>query len=172
VGGSVIFTLGFLMITGSISIADYVQAQRLHRKSIAKWSYVASAAIAVCGAVMLAAGSRNYGLIALCGGFGGLIGEYANAKFFLPRRLAKLHAQQKDLAEQFTYSWDAEHISAQSQMGSARRPWAHYIKVKEDGHIFLLYHSDQMFEMFPKSWFSSTGAINEFRKLALRSPEA
>jgi YcxB-like protein len=160
------------MITGTISITDYLHAQRLHRRSIAKWSYIASVAAATCGLVALAAGSRSYGFIALCAGAGVAVGEYVSAHFFLPRRVAKLHAQQKDLAEQFTYSWDAEHISAQSRTGSARRPWANYTKVKEDDHVFLLYHSDNIFEMLPKSWFSNSSAISEFRNLALRSAEA
>jgi len=156
------------MITGTISIADYLHAQRLHRKSIAKWSYIASAAIAACGVVMLVVGSTNYGLIALCASLGSLIGESVSSRFLLPRRVAKLHAQQKALSEQFTYSWDAEQILAQSPVWSAKRPWSHYIKVKEDAHVFLLYHNDQIFEVLPKSWFPSPDSIIEFRKLATR----
>ena len=111
-------------------------------------------------------------MIALFAGAGAFIGEYLVAYVYLPRKVQKLHTQQKDLAGQFTYSWDAQHIEAQSNTGSARRPWNHYAKVKEDEHVFLLYHSDNMFEMLPKSWFPSSEAINEFRKLALRAAEA
>ncbi|HEX7634417.1 MAG TPA: YcxB family protein [Noviherbaspirillum sp.] len=121
---------------------------------------------------MLIAGSRQLGVIALFAGAGAFIGEYLVAYVYLPRKVQKLHTQQKDLAGQFTYSWDAQHIEAQSNTGSARRPWNHYAKVKEDEHVFLLYHSDNMFEMLPKSWFPSSEAINEFRKLALRAAEA
>ena len=160
------------MITGRISVNDYLSAQRLHRSSIAKWSNVATGAMAICGLLMLLAGVNQMGLIVLLGGVGGLVGEYFVANVQLPRRVARLHAQQKDLAEQFTYSWDNQYIEAQSQTGSARRPWTHYAKVKEDKHMFLLYHSDNIFEMLPKSWFPNLATLDEFRKLALRSAEA
>ena len=80
------------MITGTISIADYLHAQRLHRKSIAKWAYIAGTAIAACGVVMLVVGSTNYGLIALCASLGSFIGEGVSSRFLLPRRVAKLQA--------------------------------------------------------------------------------
>jgi hypothetical protein len=160
------------MIHGKISVNDYLIAQRLHRRSVAKWVNIATAALAACGLAMLLAGANRLGLIVLFGGVGGLVGEGFVANIQLPRRVAKLHAQQKDFAEQVTYSWDGQYIEAQSQTGSARRPWTHYAKVKEDEHIFLLYHSDNIFEMLPKSWFPSQELINEFRKLALRAAEA
>jgi hypothetical protein len=117
-------------------------------------------------------GSSHFGAIVLATGGGAFIGEYFFAKIHLPRKIEKLHAQQKDLASQFTYSWDASHIEAKSSIGSARRAWTHYTKIREDANIFLLYHSDNMFEMLPKSWFPSSEAIDEFRQLALRSAEA
>jgi hypothetical protein len=160
------------MITGSISVNDYMQAQRLHRKSFAKWSNISAAVIAACGVVMLMAGPRQFGVIALFTGVGAFLGEYFVAYIYLPRKVKKLHTQQKALTSQFTYSWDTQHIEAQSSTGSSRRPWDHYAKVKEDENIFLLYHADNMFEMLPKSWFPSSEAIDEFRKLALRTPEA
>ena len=160
------------MVTGSISVSDYIQAQRLHRKSIAKWSNISAAVITACGVVMLMAGSKQFGVIALFAGAGAFIGEYVVANLYLPRKVAKLHAQQKDLAGQFTYSWDDKHIQAQSNTGSSKRPWSHYAKVREDAHVFLLYHSDNMFEMLPKSWFPSSEAINEFRTLAFRAADA
>jgi hypothetical protein len=121
---------------------------------------------------MLMAGSKQFGVIAPFAGAGAFIGEYVVAYVYLPRKVEKLHSQQKGLAGQFTYSWDAQHVEAQSNTGSSRRPWNHYAKVKEDDYVFLLYHSDSMFEMLPKSWFPSSDAINEFRKLAHRAAEA
>lgn len=154
------------MITGSISINDYLQAQRLHRRSVAKWLNIAAVVTTVCGVVMLTAGARPFGLMVLFAGAGALIFEYLCAYVYLPRKVAKTLTQQKDLAGQFTYSWSAEHIESQSNIGSSRRPWNHYIKVKEDEHIFLLYHTDNLFEMLPKPWFRSAEAIHEFRRLA------
>jgi hypothetical protein len=34
--------------------------------------------------------------------------------------------------------------------------------------MFLLYHSDVMFEIFPKSWFLSPEQVESFRQLASR----
>lgn len=157
------------MINGMISAADFVQAQHLHRKSGARRVNMAAAALAACGAAATVAGVGDFGWIALCGGVGGLIGEFVNAHLLMPRKVRKLHAQQKSFAEQITYAWDTEFISCQTRSGSARRPWSHYLKVKEDEHVFLLYHADNLFEMFPKPWFPNAETLEDFRKLACRS---
>jgi hypothetical protein len=157
------------MISGHISVNDYLQAQRLHRKSWEKWSKIVAVVIVVFSVAIIVVGYRNFGVLLLCVGMGLLISEYTFASIYLPRFVKKNHAQRKDLANRFTYSWDTEYVEAKSDTGSAKRPWSHYTKLKEDEHVFLLYHADNMFEMLPKSWFPSLEKIHEFRTQALSS---
>jgi YcxB-like protein len=157
------------MISGNISTTDYLQAQRLHRKSAAKWVKNIAFLACACGAAMLIVGHRQFGVLTLCAGAGVFISEYLFANFYLPHFVKKNHAQRKDLASRFTYSWDAQYVEAKSDTGSSRRPWSHYAKLKEDDHLFLLYHADNMFEMLPKSWFPNSEKIQEFRTQAVSS---
>ncbi len=157
------------MISGNISVTDYLQAQRLHRKSAAKWLKILVFLICACGTAMLIVGYRQFGVLMLCAGVGIFMSECLFANLYLPRFVKKNHAQRKDLASQFTYSWDAEYVEAKSDTGSSRRPWSHYAKLKEDEHLFLLYHADNMFEMLPKSWFPNSEKIQEFRTHAVSS---
>jgi hypothetical protein len=53
--------------------------------------------------------------------------------------------------------------------GQASRPWLDYVKSKEDNQVFLLYHSDVMFEIIPKSWFRSSEQVEAFRRLSSRA---
>lgn len=162
-------------ISGSISARDYLQAQRLHRKSVAKWTNISTVVLCVSGIAALVAGSTNIAaLFALCTGFGAFVGENLFTYVHLPRRVKKIHAQRKDLANQFSYSWDDQYlyIESKSITGLAQTPWTHYVKAKEDKHIFLLYRSEDFFEMLPKAWFPDAETIDEFRRLAFRQTKA
>ncbi len=91
---------------------------------------------------------------------------------FLPRKVRRLHQQQKDLASPYTYKWDSEFLEAQGVNGQAKREWKNYAKFAENEKLFLLYHADNLFEMFPKSWFKDQTQITEFRSLASRAGRA
>ena len=154
------------MITGTISVADFLRAQRLHRKSVRGWSYAFTAAALFIGTVLFFLGMKQSGLISAFAGIGGLVGELVTAHVYLPWKVRRLHSQQKALAQPFIYSWDREYIHAQSAQGSAKRFWTDYCKVKEDEEVFLLYHADNLFEMLPKTWFVTAESLSEFRDLA------
>jgi len=151
------------MITGSISVSDYLAAQRLHRKLSSRRYLIAAFLGGAAGAIVLFLGMRMLGLILLCAGLGGIIGELASAHLYLPWKVRHLHSQQKDLASPFTYTWDTEWLEAAGISGYSKRKWKDYVKLEEDEHLFLLYHSDNLFEMFPKNWFSTAAKMNEFR---------
>jgi TM2 domain-containing membrane protein YozV len=154
------------MITGKISVDDFLRAHELHSASIKKWTNWFSAALAGCGGLMLLAGFWDLGLILLCSGICSLVVSYVSARTSLPRRMRKIYAQHKGLADEITYSWDEQYIEGKGRDGSSRRLWSDYLKMKENEHVFLLYQTDHLFEMLPKSWFQSREAILEFRKLA------
>jgi hypothetical protein len=156
------------MITAAISSNDYLAALRLHRQRVVTRQLLVLAVLAATGAIAIALGYMLVGFILIGAGVGGLIGELVQSKLILPRRADKIYNQQVSLRATYTYSWDNEVLSVSSETGQARRPWSDYIKFLENDQLFLLYHSDIMFEIFPKSWFSGQVQADEFRALASR----
>lgn len=160
------------MISGTISKADYLNAQRLHRAKMENRYYLASGIAIAVGIAIYLFHNPKLGFILFCAGVGGALGELVMSSVFLPRKVSHLYQQQKDLASPFTYKWDSEFLEAQGVSGQAKRKWDNYAKYKEDKNIFLLYHADNLFEMFPKSWFTDSNQVNDFRKLASRAGQA
>ena len=156
------------MISAAISSQDYLAALRLHRQRAVKRQALVLAAFALAGVVVVVLGYRMIGLILVGAGVGGLIGGFLQSRLALPRKAGKIYDQQASLRDTYTYSWDKDALSVSSETGQARRPWSNYIKFLENDQLLLLYHSDIMFEIFPKSWFSSKEQVDEFRSLASR----
>jgi hypothetical protein len=157
------------MITGSISTSDYLDALRLHRGKSVCWCYAASGIAVAVGVALYFFYQREPGLIVGAGGIGGAIGELVMSSLYLPRKVRRIHLQQKDLAFPFTYTWNSEFLEAKCVSGQSKRRWSDYAKFKENEKLFLLYHSDLLFEMFPKGWFQDQTQIAEFRALAHRA---
>ena len=160
------------MIIGTISQADYLNAQKLHRARSAEWYYLTSLVAFALGLLIYFLFNRNIGLIVACAGIGGVVGELLMSTVYLPRQVRRLHNQQKDLASPFTYQWDSMFLEAQGISGQSKRAWKNYAKYKEDEKIFLLYHADNLFEMFPKRWFRDEAQVSEFRGLANQAGKA
>ena len=160
------------MVTGSISATDFLNAQKLHRAKVVRWCYVSSSIVLAVGVVLHLVNDRSsLGFILACAGVGGIVGELVMSHAYLPRKIRRIHRQQKDLAAPFTYQWDEHVLEAQGVSGQSKRPWENYAKFKEDENLFLLYHCDNLFEMFPKHWFRDQAQLNEFRGLAKRVNE-
>jgi len=157
------------MITGTISPSDYLNAQRLHRARSVRWCYLVSAVIFAVGLAIYFLSNQKIGFIIACASIGGGVGELIMSTVYLPLKVRRLHNQQKDLASPFTYKWDPIFLEAQGISGQSKREWKNYAKYKEDEKIFLLYHADNLFEMFPKSWFRDEMQVSEFRELANRA---
>jgi hypothetical protein len=156
------------MISGAISSKHYLDALRLHRQKAVKRQLLVLVALAAVGVLVAAAGYRLIGLILIGAGVGGLIGEFIQSRFLLPRKAEKIYNQQAALRANYTYSWDKDGVSVSSATVQAKRPWSDYIKTLENEHLLLLYHSDIMFEIFPKTWFANPEQADEFRVLATR----
>jgi YcxB-like protein len=65
--------------------------------------------------------------------------------------------------EEFTYRVDDSGLYVSTPLGQAHRPWANFLRYRENDDLFLLYHSDVMFELLPKRWFADDTALNAFR---------
>lgn len=154
------------MISGAISADDFLSARRLHRQSMGRRQLVVFAAIVLIGLLIVWTGDFSLEIIIFGAGTGGLVGELVLSRLLLPRRHLRIYHQQISLRSNYTYSWDAESISVVCDSGQAKRSWSDYVKSRENDQMFLLYHSDVMFEIFPKSWFLSPEQVESFRQLA------
>jgi hypothetical protein len=157
------------MITGSIAVDDYLAAQRLHRRLKVRRHFIFGVAAIAIGILLLIFSDYLDDLLSyliIAGGLGAFLGEAINA-WYIPRRTRKLHAQQKELHGTFTYSWDAQGLEANSVAGHTRRDWSIYHNVREDDHVVLLYHNDNLFEMIPKRWFADGAVLEQFRRAIL-----
>ena len=154
------------MISGTISPENYLSAQHLHRRKTVQRNIAIAASMIAAGIAFLFFSQLIIGVGLIGGGIGCGIGELILAKVVLPRKARRTFSQQKDLAEVFTYSWNSEFIVARSAIGESKRPWKNYSKYAENAHIFLLYHADNLFEMFPKTWFQSQEQLDDFRAKA------
>ena len=158
------------MISGVISEEDFLEAQRVHRRPYVRRNVLIMIALVVVGAVV--AMSTDFllpGIVLFGAGAGGLIGEFLVTTMLWPRRHRRIYRQQLSLHSRHEYTWDEEGVSASSENGHAKRPWAQYVRIREVERMFLLYHSDVMFEMLPKEWFTSSQQIEDFRRHAARA---
>ncbi|MGY0505400.1 YcxB family protein [Luteimonas sp. e5] len=156
------------MIRVSISLEDYLGALRLHRRRLVNRLLLVLPVVAAAGMLAISIGHRWPGLLLIAASIGALIGELVQSRLILPRWARKIHRQQASLRTVYTYSWDRLGIDSFSEAGQHRRAWSDYVKALENDRFFLLYHSDAMFEVFPKSCFSSPEQADEFRALAFR----
>ena len=155
-----------------IGVEDYVAAQRLHTRWTRKRVLISLCA-AVAGAVLLLL-DQPWSFIAGCGLIGGVAGgtvafEIAR-RYQIPRRARRLFAQQKNLQRPLTFSWDDEGLSWTSANGSGKTPWVDYLKWGQDERLFLLYHSDAMFQMLPKRAFVTAAQLQSFASCLERIP--
>lgn len=157
------------MISGSISYKNYLDSLRFHRQRAVKRLMIVLATLAVAGMIGVAAGYSLAGLILVGASIGGVIGEFLEYRFLLPRRANKIYRQQVALRANYIYYWDKEWLSFSSDRAQGKRLWSDYTRILENDELLLLYHSDVMFEIFPKAWFTSPEQANEFRALAIGS---
>jgi hypothetical protein len=150
-------------ITGMLTVADHLAAQRLHMKTPMRNVRTVLLMAGLLGLALCLTPARSSGVTLFALSAGLLLVTWLFDRFGLPRNVARLHAQQKDFAHPFVYRWDDEFLEGIGMSGQSRRRWADYSKAKEDEHCFLLYQSDNLFEMLPKSWFCNSSQIQDIR---------
>src|SRR3954465_5712155 len=102
------------MITGAVSEQEYVEAHTLHRRPVALAVNSIMLTVVVAGIIAAAVGVRIWAFMLIVGGIGGLLGEAAQARLYLPRKVRKLYAQFKGIEAPITYTWDASSFEVRS----------------------------------------------------------
>ena len=157
------------MITGVVSADDYVEASRLHRRSVALAMVWIMGSAILLGTVFTIFAENSLGVIIVLGGIGGLIGEKIQTGLYLPNRARKHYSQFKGIDTPIIYRWNSAKLSVQSERGGGERGWESIHKVKENDRLFLLYTTDALFEIVPKAWFISQEQMSEFRGYVRKS---
>jgi len=154
------------MIRAQLVESDYVSAvalnSRLNARKAARYLVVAGAVVAVALVAWIADWYPVLG-----GAVGGLVGglvAYTLIRFvYAPWKARRIFRQQKSLQRPFELSWADTGLTSRDANGEYTTPWPDYTKWKEDSRVFLLYHSDALFQMVPKRSFPDDAMVSEFR---------
>jgi hypothetical protein len=163
-------SLGFTLITATITVDDYIAGHRLHYARARGNLYGAAAVLTVIGVAMMIGGAK-WALAVLLAGIGGLLGNWWDDRVRMPGKVRKLYEQFKGISDPVELSWDAEKIEGRSATGHGSRKWRDYARLKEDDEVFLLYATDQLWYVFPKRWFGDQKQLEEFRSYARNAGE-
>jgi len=149
------------MLTATVTENDLFKAQQLHTKP-------SGAKTALFLLVLLLVGLYLYDQVGvepgvLAGGFvGGIVGFVGYYVVFLKYKCAKIYRQQKNLQIPYQFSWDNDSIYMKNEMGEGRIKWSDFTKHKQNKTLILLYHSDALFNIVPKSAFINEQQLSEF----------
>ncbi len=161
-----------LHLKGHYQLADFQAAQRLHayRGRLSSWVEnisIGLLALLTLAALLSAALGRLPWLPALLMAAG--VGGYAAFRFWLlPRQIARVFTQQKDLSAPFDIWLTPESFQLQNEFGSSRTPWENFVKWKENAELLLIYRSDVAFHMLPRRLLQDSGA-GDFVREQLRA---
>jgi uncharacterized membrane protein YbhN (UPF0104 family) len=156
-------------IEGQITAQDYVRAQYLHLRPRPLFGYLEvglllfSVLIVGFGIFTFVRDGENptWWLVLLA------VGGYLAAYFlwYLPWQTRRRYAQHKALQSPFRIRVDEEGVFAENEYGQALLPWSFFLKWKEGRHLFLIYHTDGLFQMIPKRSIKSESDIEALRAL-------
>lgn len=147
-------------IEGTVSLEDYVEANRLHKRAkgsglIAK---ILLLIILVAGSLDLIIDSFvNQTWVLLIGPLA-LIGAVLLYYLYIPYQAKKIYQQQKTIQMPFTITISNEGLHVKNQFGEGNYPWNIFSNWKEGDNLILLFHSDLMFTILPKRYLNE-GAI-------------
>jgi hypothetical protein len=156
--------------TGQLTEADYLAARRLHFR----WPWWRGVVVGVafllaiiaCGQMIRGANTpESAGFVLACGVLGAIIGVVILRLAYVPWQSRKVFREQETLRRPFEVTWDAGTLTRRSATGETRTPWSDFIRWKEDGGLFLLYHSDGAFQVLPKRVLGDAAAVAIFRGL-------
>jgi len=91
------------------------------------------------------------------------------AFIWTPRKIRQSYCQRKDLHHDISMVVTNAGVASHTERGNSMKPWSDYLKWKEGKSVFLLYLSDQMFQMVPKRFFATHEDIDAFRSMVRHS---
>lgn len=164
-----------MKITYHITRDDFVDAQKLHRskspRAFVRGLVVAAKVFVLAGLavmIVLAAVTRDRNIRA---NFAPLIGLWILWVLlywvWAPFNWRRTYAKDRRLQDEFTTDISEEGVFMKSPTFDANLKWGLFLRILESDRVFLLYQTDRLFNMFPKSAFAPA-EIEEFRQLVRR----
>jgi hypothetical protein len=158
------------MIIATVTVDDYIAAHRLHLERRIRLLYVAWAVLVVAGIAAALAGQKFWAPVLILCGLGGLLGQWWDDRVGLPKKVRKLYDQYEGIGDPTEITWTPELVEARAPSGQGARKWKNYVRVKENDRVILLYITDQLWQVFPKSCFTDV-QLKEFRGHAMQASQ-
>jgi hypothetical protein len=156
------------VVTATVTVNDYIAAHRLHHRRRSQVWYAICVAVFLVGVGLALSGVKFWGPVTIMGGIGGLLGQWWEDRVGLPTKVRKLNAQFKGAGDPSELTWDAEKLEGRHSRGHGTRRWTDYVRCKESEEVFLLYVTDQLWELIPKHCLSPE-QISEIRTYASKA---
>jgi hypothetical protein len=164
-----------MKISYHITREDYIDAQKLHRskspRAFVRAMVVVGKGFAGAGfltLLILAAVVRDRKLWSDLAPLIILLILWALAMLvWVPFHWRRCYAKDRRLQQQITADISEDGIRLESADFDSNLKWGLYFRFLESDRIFLLYQTNRMFNLFPKSAFAP-GEIEEFRQLVRR----
>jgi hypothetical protein len=145
----------------NITEQDYLRAQWLHH-NLNAWR-IGGVIVLVSLIAAFAHVAANVSVSVSAGGAIGYMAWYLLSYFVILRsRCEKLYGQQRTLHIPTEVVWSNETIEFINANSSSVLKWSDYVRHKENDKLFLLYQSDALFNMIPKSAFVSPEHLKDF----------
>ena len=150
-------------VIGTLQPGDYIRAQYLNLRPRPVFK--------VAGAIILVAVAWTCWYLLTRDDFGLFAYAYValilllvlNFGVYLPWKTRRMYRQQKALQRELTYRFDDSSVFASNENGESTTPWEDYLKWKQNDQMILLYLSDCLYQMIPRSMF---GQPDDFDKLS------
>jgi hypothetical protein len=164
-----------MKISYHITREDYIDAQKLHRSkspsTFVRAIVLAGKLLAGLGfltLLILAAVVRDPKVWSNLLPLAVLLVAWALVMLvWVPFNWRRSYAKDRRMQHEFTANVSEDGIHLQSSDFDANLKWALYLRFLESDRIFLLYQTNRMFNLFPKSAFAP-GEIDDFRQLVRR----
>jgi len=86
----------------------------------------------------------------------------------IPYKCRRAYQQRKDLQRPCTFCAQEEGLQFSTEGISGTKAWSDYVKWKEGRSSFLIYMSDNLYQVMPKRFLGSDTEVGAFRELLQR----
>lgn len=147
-----------VQIKGQYLLSDVLIMHKLHRKRDWMWTWliyiwIGIMVVSSIGGLLAADSidSAGQALILLV-----IPGTLAFIQYVsIPKQIARNFKQQKEYMVPFEMDFTEEGVQMRNEFLSYRKPWADFIKWKENDELLLLYQSDTSTSIIPKRLFQN-----------------
>lgn len=157
-----------LNVTGTYTASDILSATWLSLRPRRSWRVAGVVLVLI---LLWAAWAEFYGPRAQPDGWmrwiipGGALYFAFALGVLLPIKSRRTYEQRKDLQRPCSFTASDAGLLFSAEGVAGLKPWSDYLKWKEGDATLLLYMSDNMYQIIPKRFFTSTADLDAFRAM-------